>query len=173
MFVMGKFQDLTGMKFNRLTVVSRTENQGYNTTWLCKCDCGNEKIIRGSALKNGTIQSCGCLHREMTGNSRRTHGETGICYKTLQKRIKKGWDLERVFSETPIKTNFIDLKGKCFGRITVISLAHTNHGSHWNCICSCGNKKVIRGYNLINGLTKSCGCLQKEIAFERLRRTKI
>ena len=90
--------------------------------------------------------------------------ETGICCKTLQKRIDKGWDLERVFSEPPRKTNLIDIAGQRFGRITVISLAHTNHGAHWNCVCDCGSKKVIKGYNLISGATKSCGCLQKEIS---------
>ena len=32
--------------------------------WLCKCECGKEKIIRGSHLRNGHTKSCGCLYRE-------------------------------------------------------------------------------------------------------------
>jgi len=32
------------------------------TTWVCKCDCGNEKIVRSDSL--GKINSCGCLKKE-------------------------------------------------------------------------------------------------------------
>lgn len=74
---MSNFQDLTGIKFNRLTVISRAENQGKNTTWLCECDCGIRKIVRASSLKNGVVQSCGCLYREKIGSLNRTHGDTG------------------------------------------------------------------------------------------------
>lgn len=57
--------DLTGKKFGRLTVVKRvgTDNQ-RNPMWLCKCDCGNEKVIRGNGLKSGNTKSCGCLAKE-------------------------------------------------------------------------------------------------------------
>lgn len=57
--------DLTGKTFGRLTVVKRvgTDNQ-RNPIWLCKCECGNEKIIRGNNLKSGNTKSCGCLARE-------------------------------------------------------------------------------------------------------------
>lgn len=58
---MGKFQDLTGMKFGKLTVVERAENQGKKTMWRCLCECGNEKIVNGHDLKSGATKSCGCL----------------------------------------------------------------------------------------------------------------
>ncbi len=29
--------------------------------WLCRCDCGNEKVVRGSSLKGMKVKSCGCL----------------------------------------------------------------------------------------------------------------
>lgn len=32
----------------------------------------------------------------------------------------------------------------------------------WNCVCDCGKQTVVLGYNLKKGITKSCGCLQKE-----------
>ncbi len=65
---MQKLHDLTGQRFGRLTVVERAENKGKPTVWLCKCDCGNEKIVRGSDLKNGHTQSCGCFHKEIVTN---------------------------------------------------------------------------------------------------------
>lgn len=65
---MGAVIDLTNRKFNMLTVLSRygTAKDGQ-ATWLCRCDCGNEKIVESSDLKNGKTKSCGCLkykHRE-------------------------------------------------------------------------------------------------------------
>lgn len=67
--------DLLGEKFGRLTVV---EYVGHSK-WLCKCECGNEKIIHGNSLKKGVTQSCGCLNREK-GHER--CGELNSNYKT-------------------------------------------------------------------------------------------
>lgn len=42
--------DLTGMKFNRLTVIERTKNsKDGKAMWKCACDCGNERIVSGKA----------------------------------------------------------------------------------------------------------------------------
>lgn len=67
-------EDLTGMKFGRLTVIKRDlerdleENKkGKNGVhWLCKCDCGNSKLssVTGYQLKTGHTQSCGCYASE-------------------------------------------------------------------------------------------------------------
>lgn len=58
----------------------------------------------------------------------------------------------------------IDLTGKTFGRLTVISEVGKNkHGGVvWNCECSCGNVKVVVGSSLRKGYTKSCGCFRVE-----------
>lgn len=68
---MGKFNDLTGQKFGRLTVIRRvedavTEKGNKFAQWFCVCDCGNECVVLGSALtrsKRPTL-SCGCLQRD-------------------------------------------------------------------------------------------------------------
>ena len=45
---MSKFIDLTGKKYNMLTVIKRLENTKEGVTrWLCKCDCGNTTVVRG------------------------------------------------------------------------------------------------------------------------------
>ena len=65
---MGKFKDLTGMKFNKLTVVKRVQNPKNNNDrhahWLCDCDCGNNTIVASTLLTSGKIKSCGCLREE-------------------------------------------------------------------------------------------------------------
>ena len=71
---MGKFIDLTGQKFGRLTVIKRVENKGKETCWLCKCDCGNEIIVQSNNLKSGNSKSCGCLNKEHLLKSITKHG---------------------------------------------------------------------------------------------------
>ena len=34
--------------------------------WMCECECGNQKEVSSSNLKNGKTQSCGCLHKKIT-----------------------------------------------------------------------------------------------------------
>lgn len=57
--------DLTGQRFNYLMVLQldKEKTEKYHTTyWICQCLlCNNIKTIKGSHLKNGSIQSCGCL----------------------------------------------------------------------------------------------------------------
>ena len=56
--------DLTGQKFNMLTVTSLAEcSRTGLKRWLCKCDCGNEKAILATHLVRGKIKSCGCLQK--------------------------------------------------------------------------------------------------------------
>ena len=62
---MGKVIDITGQKFNRLTVLERSlPNQNHLAMWKCKCDCGTEVIVAGTLLRNGHTKSCGCLQKE-------------------------------------------------------------------------------------------------------------
>ena len=46
------------------------------TFWLCRCDCGHEKIVNGWSLTRHATNSCGCLRNERTTLARRTHGLT-------------------------------------------------------------------------------------------------
>ena len=59
-----KFMDLTGQRFSRLEVISRAENHGRRTMWNCRCDCGNEVVVRAENLRSGNSKSCGCLRIE-------------------------------------------------------------------------------------------------------------
>jgi hypothetical protein len=62
---MGTLINLVGQKFNRLNVIKRADKDKWgNATWLCKCECGTEKVIAGNDLINGNTKSCGCLRNE-------------------------------------------------------------------------------------------------------------
>lgn len=61
---MKKSNDLTGQRFGRLTVIERSNNSNDgHARWLCRCDCGNIKVVASNDLKkkNGNTKSCGCL----------------------------------------------------------------------------------------------------------------
>lgn len=60
---MSKRDKLIGITFGRLRVV-REAPGGKQTYWICVCDCGKEKRVRGSHLKAGQTKSCGCLVRD-------------------------------------------------------------------------------------------------------------
>lgn len=67
---MGQFIDLSGRKYGKLTVIKKMGYKGKKITWLCKCDCGKEKIVLGHCLRDGITKSCGCLLHEHN----KTHG---------------------------------------------------------------------------------------------------
>lgn len=55
--------DLTGKRFGQLVAIRREESKGA-TRWLCKCDCGNEKVVDYSNLVDGRTKTCGArIHR--------------------------------------------------------------------------------------------------------------
>lgn len=71
-----KLNDLTGLKFGKLTVIKRMpNNQNNKAVWLCKCECGKEAVIIGSRLYTGKTKSCGCLTVEKTIERSTKHGQ--------------------------------------------------------------------------------------------------
>lgn len=91
MIYIGRFIDLTGQKFNKLTVIKRVEdyispNGHHYVQWLCKCDCGKDVVVLSSNLKSGHTKSCGCYNIEMIVKRTKKYntydlsGEYGIGY---------------------------------------------------------------------------------------------
>lgn len=70
--------DLTGQRYGRLIVLERAEPHITKSgkkieRWKCKCDCGNETVVRHGNIRNGSTTSCGCYHKEKFGDINRTH----------------------------------------------------------------------------------------------------
>lgn len=57
---------------------------------------------------------------------------------------------------------YTDLTGQVFNKLTVLEYAGKveRNRALWKCICECGRFKIIRASSLVNGDTKSCGCLK-------------
>jgi len=76
-------------KFGRLIVIKREKNDKYgNSTWLCKCKCGNKKIIMGNSLISSNTKSCGCYKKELAGKQTLKHGHGS---KGKESKIYRAW----------------------------------------------------------------------------------
>lgn len=89
---MGRLNDLTGYKFGRLLVMGRSRNDKQGKPmWKCKCECGNEVVVRGAALSQGRTVSCGCYCNEI----HTTHGGSETRLYHVWRNMK-----ERCYSKT-------------------------------------------------------------------------
>lgn len=94
-----KRNDLKGMKFGRWTVLclDETPHKGKACYWVCQCECGTIRSVRGDGLVNGTSKSCGCLKREISAiNVSKNHK-----HKMSGTRIYHEWQSmkDRCFNE--------------------------------------------------------------------------
>ena len=70
-------KDLINTRFSKLLVKERSSNLKDGTaTWLCICDCGNQRIIAGTSLRAGRNKSCGCASPLFTTEKMKTHGKS-------------------------------------------------------------------------------------------------
>lgn len=126
------FTDLTNRKFGKLTVISRAENyispsgKKYSM-WLCKCECGNTKVIRGCGLTGGKCVDCGCQKE----NKIRKNYES--LYDITGKKVNMLSVLERIGSNENQKALY---KCKCdCGNIKIITAGDLKSGRVISCGC--------------------------------------
>ncbi len=83
--------DLSNQKFGKLTALMPIRNykNRRGTFWSCKCDCGNDTIVRADGLKTGRIVSCGCIKygTRKDNHSFKGHEEISL---TFYNRVKYG-----------------------------------------------------------------------------------
>lgn len=124
--------DIAGKQYGKLTVLSYASPSRYGAQWECKCECGNTKTIRGTALRFHHVESCGC-------------NRISALRKPGQGKVERK-----------------DIAGKKFGMLTAIRPDGKGKDgrAYWHCACDCGETKRVRGTDLSHGNTKSCGCGQ-------------
>lgn len=58
-----------GERYNRMVLMEpRGLNKNGSHIWLCRCDCGTDKVVVGSDVRRGKIQSCGCKNYDRAVN---------------------------------------------------------------------------------------------------------
>lgn len=62
-----------GSKFGMWTAVEAAELSG-KPSWLCRCECGVERVVRQDRLRSGRSKSCGCLKVRLHRVLKTTHG---------------------------------------------------------------------------------------------------
>lgn len=122
--------DITGKKFGRLTAIKFHHNKIRSNGktrqyWLCKCDCGNEKIVLKSALGK-TVFSCGCLQKEKAKIS---------CVKNFTKHS---------LSNTRLFKIWINMKDRCFNEK---NSAYKNYGGRGINVCEEWSMDFMNFYN--------------------------
>ena len=83
--------DMTGRTIGRLLVIEECGRNAHGKVlWRCRCECGNEVIVRGDDLRSEHTTSCGCYHRERLAEANTTHGmrKTRL-YKTWSDMLKR------------------------------------------------------------------------------------
>lgn len=183
--------DLTGKKFNMLSVIERANFEKYksNTTWKCKCDCGAITYATTHELITDKKKSCGCkIHRPDISLVGKKFNLLTVLKKAdiVRKKDNITWECKCdcgniTFATTSELQNghkkscgclkrtskAEDLKGQRFGLLTVKKREGTlekDRRATWRCKCDCGKTVIVRAVDLKSGNTKSCGCLHKNYA---------
>ena len=182
--------DISNIRFGKLTAVQCVSGKNSTAVWLCKCDCGKEKLISYHDLAYGKTKSCGCSRSfnkasELTGQrfgrliaqerlSEKKHGSflwrcTCDCGKVTyvpataltKGQIKSCGCLARDTKRAYAS----DLNGMRFGRLTALEPTerrNPNGGVIWRCKCDCGKETFQTASVLRNGGVLSCGCKRHE-----------
>ena len=158
-----KRRDLTGMQINEWKVLEYLGNKQY----LCRCSCGEERIVSTYKLTSGQSKSCGHSSNSFIDLKGKTFGE----WKVLEYAGNHKWVCEcscgsiglveskalrdgKSTSCGHATTKFKDLKGKTFGEW--VAKEFTGN-STWLCECSCGKLGKVKTTDLLSGASKSCG----------------
>lgn len=76
-------KDMTGYETDTLRVIRRSENIGDTAAWLCECKlCGNLFVTKGSSIRLGYTNSCGCVHSLNEKKIAQMLNESGVDYET-------------------------------------------------------------------------------------------
>lgn len=171
--------NLVGQRFGRLVVteyvgINRSKSGHTYSQFKCLCDCGNETIKRGTDIKSGSVNSCGCLRREISRNKATYHGFThtklynvwksmrGRCncpsdqaYKNYGGRgitYDPSWEDYKTFHEWAYRTGYVQDSGLTLERIDV-NKGYSPDNCCWVDMKRQSNNKRNNLYFTIDGVT--------------------
>lgn len=115
-------ENYIGKKYGRMTileVVGQTKN--YEKLVRCKCDCGNEKVVRLALLKNGHTKSCGCFNSEKSSRHMKRLHDKGMVPHVVHGK-----------SETALYRVWASMKARC---LNPDEPAYPNYGGRGITVC--------------------------------------
>lgn len=173
------FDDMTGRRFNRLTVIKRVQNLPNTkvTRWLCECDCGKFVEVNRNNLLHKKCQSCGCfaLDGKLGNKYRETHDMSRSrlynIWQGMKQRCKgqgagakyyygKGikycieWELFENFKTWALSNGYND--ELTIDRIDCNGNYDPNN-CRWTTVKEQNRNKTCTTYITLNGITKSMG----------------
>ena len=94
------------------------------------------------------------------------------CVPSMETRLKMSKAHQgRVFSEKSkekiSQSRIKDITGDKFGRLTPLYYVREKNKLFWICKCDCGTETKVRADHILQGKTKSCGCIAKEMTIKR------
>lgn len=156
--------------------------KGRRFLWHCICECGNVKLLDSNQFQETT--SCGCSRRNNLVGFRfgklivqkylnavsKSRSALWECVCDCGNIITvEGRNLTRGATKSCGCLHCPDLTGAQFGRLTVVGISQEGQGRRvWKCKCVCGKYAHISTTSLQGGHTKSCGCLNTDIAKDRM-----
>lgn len=96
---------MTGQRFGRWTVLERAPSSDRFAYWLCRCDCGNIRVVRGVRIRLGRSRSCGCLAADKSRDRAIVHGHS-------KSRAYASWRNMIARCEDPNHNSYADYGGR-------------------------------------------------------------
>ena len=183
--------DEIGNRYGMLLVIEEAPRKKGEPSvrWRCRCDCGKERIVSRTLLRNGSAKSCGCTHSHIdeTGNR---YGKLSVIEEmprekgdqVIRWRCRCDCGRETVVCGTSLRsgntkscgclhreTIYKNEAGKRYGKWLVLEEEPRSpcEPVRWRCRCDCGTERAVCGNRLRRGHSTSCGCSRKKANIER------
>jgi hypothetical protein len=177
----GRVRDLAGIRFGLLVAIERsgTAPGTRGAAWICVCDCGARKTVRGANLTSGRTKSCGCTRGEFKDLTGLVQGRLTVLRRVENDtRGRSQWLCRCSCGATKIMNGSnscratscgcesriprASLAGQSFGLLTAVrDVGKDREGRRlWLCTCFCGGAHTVPASRLTKGHTRSCGCIR-------------
>ena len=145
--------DHTSESCGCLTAKRRSDGHAKNRQSMIGCRFGKLTVIGIAYVKETNDGKrayykcvCDCGKEVVVRGTDLKLGKTASCGSCIRREIQAA--------------KRKDLTGEIFGQLTVLGFAYIkNQTTYWHCKCVCGNEIIVRGADLKNGHTSSCGCV--------------
>ena len=120
---------LVGLRFGKLVVCSESGRPKRGVKlWLCRCDCGLDKVARHGDLQKGYVISCGCAAKEKTVYMSQDALGRSAVHNSIRRARKKGAGGR--YSTDQVKALLSKQRGRCAGHGCGVKLGSAFHRDH-------------------------------------------